>query len=216
MEKLQELHYSPDAVDPLRSFVFQACLMQPHEVTDSFITRGRFVPDELKHHWSLCGEITNAMFDRVKEAIPSELALRLSAFTTEHGAAYLVITHQLEELQHRFVLPLWDSGVLAGVRALHAEKLKFMLAQRGGEMAVVFSSGFKPHEVEPLLAVGTHEDPEQLLQLFAEMPAVVQTLRQFHAVPSSHWHGPVEEVAVSVVVPVKSAMLLAKYRSPHA
>lgn len=216
MEKLQELHYSPDAVDPLRSFVFQACLMQPHEVTKSFITRGRFVPDELKHHWSLCGEITHAMFDRVQEAVPSELALRLSAFTTEHGGAYLVITHQLKALQHRFVLPIWDSGVLAGVKALHAEKLKFMLAQRGGEMAVVFSSGFKPHEVEPLLAVGTHEDPEQLLQLFAEMPAVVQTLRQFHAVPSSHWHGPVEEVAVSVVLPVKSAMLLAKYRSPHA
>lgn len=216
MEKLQELHYSPRAVDPLRSHIFQGCLMEPHEVTDSFITRGRFVPDELKHHWSLCGEITHAMFDRVQQAVPSELALRLSAFTTAHGGAYLVITHQLDALQHRFVLPIWDSGVLAGVKALHAEKLKFMLAQRGGEMAVVFSSGFKPHEVEPLLAVSTHEDPEQLLQLFAEMPAVVQTLRQFHAVPSSHWHGPVEEVAVSVVVPVKSAMHLAKYRSPHA
>jgi hypothetical protein len=210
METLQTLQYSPGSVDLLRSFLFQARLMAPHEVTESFALRGLLMPPELKSHWSLCGEITEAMFDEVKDAVPSEMALRLSAFTTTLGGAYLVLTHQLKSRQHRFVLPLWDTGVLAGVSALSQGKLKFMLAQHEAEMAVVFSSGFKPHEVEPVLAYGAPDDPDQLLKLFAEMPAVVQTLRQLQAVPSCHWQGPIKEVAVSVVAPVDAAMRIVK------
>jgi hypothetical protein len=210
METLQTLQYSPGSVDPLRSFVHQGRLMAPHEVTESFIRRGQFVPPELKSHWSLCGEMTDAMFDEVEASAPSKLALRMSSFTTTHGGFYLVLTHQISLRQHRFVLPLWDTSVLAGVRAMAEGKLKFMLAHQTGEMAVVFSSGFKPHEVEPVLAYEIPDDTEQLLALFAEMPAVVETLRQLQAVPTCGCPGPIQEAALSVVVPFQAALSLVR------
>jgi hypothetical protein len=215
MEKLQTLQYTPGSVDPLRSFVQEARLVAPHEVTEMLIRRGQFVPPELRGYWCLCGDMTDAMFDEVKASEPSKLALRLSSFTTTHGGCYLVLTHQISSRQHRFVLPLWDSGVLAGVKAMASGTLKFMLAQQTGERAVVFSSEFKRHEVEPVLAYETPDDTEQLLALFAEMPMVVETLRQLQAVPTCGRPGPIQEAALSVVIPVQAALSLVRGTRSH-
>lgn len=205
MKTLKALHYSPDAIDPAQSTLSRGRLMAPHEVTESFALRGHEVPPELKGYWSLCGELTEAMFDEV-QATSSQFALRLSAFTTMLGGTYVVLTHQMMSRQHRFVLPLWDRGVLAGVRAMHAGKLKVMLARGEEETALVFSSGFNPHEIEPLLAFEVTKSPDELLRLIAEMPTVVQTLMQLEAIPSCHWHGPITEVGVSMVAPVQAAL----------
>lgn len=206
MEKLHTLHYSRDAVDPLRSFVFEGRLMTPQEVTESFICRGEFVPPKLKGNWFLCGDVTAGMFDAVKAKGVAKLALRLSVFTTPQGGVYLVLTHQIGASHHRFVLPVWDADVLAGVKALYSGRLQFMLARQETQEALVISSGFEQDEIEPLLAHRAPEDSDQLLTLLAEMPTVVQTMRQMEAVPGCNWLGPVAEVAVSVIAPVNAAL----------
>lgn len=210
MDSLETLTYTPGSIDPLRSLAFEGRLMAPHEVTEAFALRGELVPPELKGQWSLCGSATKAMFEGFRTLAPRQLRLRLSVFTTPSGGAYLVLTHQLGLRQHRFLLPLWDLRVREGVKALSAGKLTFMLAQEDGELAMVFSSSFKPAEVEPVLEYDLPHDPEKLLRLVHEMPLAVQMLRQLQAVPTCGPPGQIEEVALSVLMPVHAVLSIVR------
>lgn len=204
MKQLKPLEFSADAIDPARCHVTDARLMAPHEIKDSFSRRCEQLPGLLDGCWSLCGQMTEEMFDELCVTDPSRMAQRLSVFSSSLGAHYLVLTYQLYSRQQRFVLPLWDESVRQGIRELHAGRLKVMVARGEGDRALVFPSGFKPREVEPLLVLES-PSPENLLSLLAEMPAAVQTLRQLDAIPGYNGD-PLTEVNVAVVAPVRAAL----------
>ncbi len=200
MQAIQELRYSPELIDPARSFISEGRLMSPREVRDSFSSRGETVPAAFEGHWSLCGEMTVGMFDDAMASKDMWMAATASTFISTNRGLYAVFSHQLQSRQHRFLLPLWDLEVLQGVRAMHEGELQIMLARGTEEQAVVFPCDFKLPEIEPLLEVTATTSKERLWTLVSEMWSVVQTIRQLQAVPSTN-ESPVEEVAISVVPP---------------
>lgn len=85
-----------------------------------------------------------------------------------------------------------------------------MLAQENGELAMVFTSSFKQEHVKPVLEHELPDDPERLLRLVHEMPLAVQMLRQLQAVPTCGPPGQIEEVALSVLMPVHAVLSIVR------
>jgi hypothetical protein len=208
MKIIETLQHDPDLVDPTRSFLSEGRIMAPHEVTDAFSSRGDELPRELSGCWSLCGEMTESLFDDVMKHHPSKLVFRLSAFASNSGGTYAVFTHQMFARQHRFLLPLWDLDVLTGLRGATSGRLNFMLARGSAAEGIVYPSGFKRRDIEPLLEMvrpaGLDTDTIHLSQMWA----AVQTIQQLEAIPSSYSDRVVEEVMVSVVPPTHTLQRL--------
>lgn len=208
MKTIETLKLDPALLDPTRSFLSEGRIMAPHEVADAFSSRRDALPKELRGSWSLCGEATESMFDDTATHHPSKLVFRISAFTSDSGGVYAVLTHQMLARQHRFLLPLWDLDVLTGMKGATAGRLNFMLARGTAQEGMVFPSGFKRRDIEPLLDMvrpaGLDTDMEHLSQMWA----AVQMIQQLQAIPSSHDDRSVEEVMVSVVPPTHTLQRL--------
>lgn len=210
MEKLQTHHQTDTAREPMKAHVFAAILQSPQEVTESFARLGLPVPSELKGYWNLCGHLDAATFDEVAGMEPTNPASQVTVLSTHAGGTYLVLTHQILTRQHRFVLPIWDAGVKLGVKALHEQRVRFMLARESGDVALVLPTLVNVSEIDDLLNYQGPSDPEALFPLIGEMPMVVDAVKQLGAVPSCSWLGAVKEVTVSAVVPVHAALSVVK------
>lgn len=141
---------------------------------------------------------------------PRNPSSQVTVLSTHAGGTYLVLTHQILTRQHRFVLPVWDAGVMLGLKALHEQKVRFMLAREGGDVALVLPTLLNVNEFDDLLNYKGPSDPEALFPLIGEMPMVVDAVKQLGAVPSCSWLGAVKEVTVSAVVPVHAALSVVK------
>jgi len=179
-------------------------ITKPQQMTEVFIRQGLLVPPELKGLWVLWGELSADMFDKCFATDVARPLTHVSYCRTSNGGNYLVITHQAAARQHRFVLPLWDEGVLEGVRAMRDGRLRFMLVRSSGRDAVVLPVDFKQSVLDPALVKAAPSDPEVLETLFMEMPGMLQSMRQLDAIPGCVELGNVSEVAVSVVPPVQA------------
>ncbi|MDO8905956.1 hypothetical protein [Hydrogenophaga sp.] len=201
MQTIETLQHDPALIDPTKSFLSEARIMAPYEVADAFTSRGDELPPELKGRWSLCGEATESLFDVTRELHPSKLGIRLSAFTSNSGGVYAVLTLQMLLRQHRFLLPLWDLDVLSSMRGAIEGKLCFMLARGGSNEAIVFPSEFKRHDIEPLLDLVVPAGQDTDATHLSQMWAAVQMIQQMKAIPGFDKDREVEEVMVSVVPP---------------
>lgn len=201
MKELQTLQYKPNGYDPERSLSFSARLMSPEEVSHVFAGRGQKTPPELVDRWSLCGDTSAAMFDRVGVKSAERMMTRLSTFVSSRGGGYLVLTNQVLTRQHRFLLPLWEPRAHDAVKALHREELAFMLGRNGGGEGMVFFSNLTPNEVEPVLQQCATHDVMTSMSLFAEFPLVVESLRSLEAIPCLYGMGLISEVALSTLLP---------------
>lgn len=208
MKSIATLQHDLALIDPTRSFLSEGRIMAPREVADAFKSREEALPQELRGCWSICGEATESLFDDALKHHPSKLVFRLSAFTSNSGGNYAVITHQMFARQHRFLLPLWDLDVLTGLKEAAAGRLNFMLARGAAAEGIVFQSGFKRRDIEPLLEMVRPAGLDMNTIHLSQMWAAVQTIQQLEAIPSSHADRVVEEVMVSVVPPTHTLQRL--------
>ena len=205
MDKEEAGQKTSHATDIPNSSLAFGGILRPQQMTELFIRYGLLVPPELKGFWVLWGELTADMFDTCFANGATRPFTHVSYCRTSNGGNYLVITHQASSRQHRFVLPLWDAGVLEGVRAMRDGRLQFMLVKSSGRDAVTLPVNFEQSALDPALVREAPSDAKTLEALLMEMPVMLNSMRQLDAIPGCVELGNASEVAVSLVPPVQAA-----------
>lgn len=198
MKTLKTLDFDPSPPDACVRFAM-ARVMSPQEVGAA--TRGRQEAVALSERWMVCGEITRAFYASWLVHGERSLTMRMSAFTSTEGGRYAVLTHQLREHQHRFVLPMWSTQVQAFLSAVAKNpRHGFMFACESLEFAVVLRSEQAREsfvQLAQLCPMGeTVRDAWR-----AELPLVLSTVGRLTAIPSLDSEFAVTDLSVSVAVP---------------
>jgi hypothetical protein len=161
--------------------------------------RGRQIVGE---SWMLCGDVSSEMFARLARTDGAVIPTRLSAFNSNFGGAYGVVTHQMGDHQHRFVLCLYDPEVREFLASATKEKFGFMLRHYDEMEAVVITSPIKGVEFTPLLAMSVAASVgQQQKEVVMELPMVISAMTNPLQVPSIFRGQTVKEVSVSVLLP---------------
>lgn len=148
--------------------------------------------------WTLCGDISKAMFDAMPSA--DQVALRSNVVGTGN-ALYLILTQQVKCMQHRFVLPLHDSGVQEFLA--HAVKYPFWysLGEAGGEGAVVLNSSEHHKDLKHALALAPEWRPEDKLKAFSDLLDATNEIAKISFVPSCMPQHEVMSASTTLVSP---------------
>ncbi|MDR9383919.1 hypothetical protein RJD05_06005 [Ralstonia sp. 11b] len=177
-----------DFVNLHGALVGSARLMNPQEIQGVLAAR-RGGPN-LRPGWCLCGDVTKDMFELF--AGPGcTLRLRLSGFFGPSQGSYAVLTQQVRDLQHRFLLPLYEPDAVAFLKALRDQPLQVMLAREGGELAVVGHQYVEWRDVVPLVAMASPCQGGDIHEVMLETAEAVRYISGLDAIPSA-----IPEIAV--------------------
>lgn len=182
--------------------VSYALLTRPQEVTEYFTTLGHEVPEILRNSWVLWAELPEALFDYWMACGQEKPFTAVSYCRTSSGANYLVLTHHLASKQHRFLLPLWDEVVMAGVETMRSGCLKFLFQREDSRDAFVWNIDFDRNALVPAFTKAPPHDPQVLSTFLGQMAGVIESTMQLDAVPGHIETDVVDEVAVSLLPPI--------------
>lgn len=176
-------------------------LMSPEEVDEATEGYDPHVQSLIKGHWFLCGDCSQEMFDDI--ARQGEVAIRhaLGVFQRGDGTKFLVVTHQLGNAQHRFLVPGWDPRVPDFLQAVSQGFYSVSLARKGDTEALVLSGTPDAPlalKLRKLLNMSTPE-PQQLQTLLRGLPRLMETAAEPENFPELIEGVAVTDVSLSVV-----------------
>lgn len=179
-------------------------LMSPAQVREATHSHGPEVSEELGRSWALCGEVSDELFEALRCVSLDNLTLGVTLFDSPGGGEYAVMTQQLLDKQHRFLLPLWDPEAAAFWQSIQHAPFNVSLSTTTGDMAVVLPHVCYPLPGEVNRPLRTSQTTAQrALALLAELPMLMQALCESDAVQSL---GALREVNVSVVPPAQALL----------
>ncbi len=176
-------------------------LMSPEEVEEATEDYDYLTRQHVRGHWFLCGDCSQEMFDGI--ARQGEAALRYSLGVSQRGddAKFLVITHQLGNAQHRFLVPMWDPRVPNLLEAFSQGQTSISLARKGDTQAVVLSlTADAPFALELRKHLDMYmPDPQRLQALLRAMPEWMETAAEPEQFPNLIEGLDITDVSVSIV-----------------
>ncbi len=179
-----------------------ARLMTPSEVAKATRRQPSEVQQKTEGHWVLCGDVSSSMFKRLKTATSQQLPARITGFNSPAGFAYFVLTHQVENYQHRFLLALTDPTVRTFLESMtNAGKLMFMIGDNDGNDSLLLESPLLPNLFVPLLARAPEVNLETQRAALAELPCIQAVMGNPLQVPSLLNGYDVHHVSVSLLMP---------------
>ena len=182
--------------------VDRAILMNPSEVHEYTYSYTKEVRKLLRGSWTLGGVVCGERFAKLKADMHDGLFHRVSTVTSETGAAYVVISTQLEEWQHRFLLPLFVGKAVSLVAADSTKALSLNFSSTDGDDGFVFLREAVPASEYPvLLARNLGVQDQRIAQDIAEMSSVVREVFNPSFVPSMSQAHAVSAVEVSFLMP---------------
>ena len=197
------LSQSTSACAPPR--FFPARLMNPTEVQHATVDDLE-VQEKTKGKWFLCGDVSLAMFAVLTAQVRDEVLSRVDSFNSPTGARYAVVSHQVNGLVHRFLLPLYEPRVTEFLLGMRSGEVGFLLGRDGDEEALLIGSPLSRDRFAQLLSPAYLLRQEQLRDVLNEFPEVVRTIQQPEQVRSLRPDEPVIDVSVSVVMPAQALM----------
>jgi hypothetical protein len=176
-------------------------LMSPEEVEEATEGYDPQVQSRIRGHWFLCGDCSQEMFDDIVEQGDVALRHSLGVFQRGDGSKFLVVTHQLGNAQHRFLVPMWDPRVPDLLDAVSLGRYSISLARKGDTHALVLSAdanaplaaGLRKHLDMPM------PDPQQLQRLLQALPKLMETAAEPENFPELIEGVAVTDVSLSVV-----------------
>ena len=176
-------------------------LMSPKEVEEATEDYDHQTRQRVRGHWLLCGDCSQEMFDGI--ARQGEAALRYSLGVSQRGddTKFLVITHQLGNAQHRFLVPMWDPRVSNLLEAFSLGQTSISLARKGDTQAVVLSlTADAPFALELRKHLNmSMPEPQQLHALLRAMPEWMETAAEPEHFPNLMEGAAVTDVSLSIV-----------------
>ena len=127
--------------------------------------------------------------------------------TSDSGAVYAVITTQLGDWQHRFVLPTFGGKAVSLFAADSDKPLSLNFSSAGDDNGFLFFKAvFPPRDYPIVLASNQGMQVQQIAQYISEMSSVVRDLVKPSAVPGTSMADVVREVEVSFLMPWQSEL----------
>ena len=114
---------------------------------------------------------------------------------------FLVITHQLGNAQHRFLVPMWDPRVPNLLEAFSQGQTSISLARKGDTQAVVLSlTADAPYALELRKHLDMYmPDPQRLQALLRGLPQWMETAAEPEQFPNLIEGLAITDVSVSIV-----------------
>jgi hypothetical protein len=176
-----------------------------------------YSPDEVEFHfqdfseeeraavrgrWMLAGAVNDALFSSLAANEGIDIAAEVASMKTLSGAAYTVITCQIDVRQHRFVLPMYEPKVVDLLTAAAEKPLSIYLENKGPKKrGITYDCPLRPTRFQDARSRCQSVGVVQKVDYIVEFPAVVGIFLAPDAVPSLN-DGRVVEVDASYVLPL--------------
>lgn len=193
---------------PLPFLLNTARLMEPDEVLSSLGSRLSDV-DKVRGHWFLCGDITDRFYQLARDR-SDLITFRISAFYMPGHLSYCIITHQLEDAQHRFLMPLYEVKMAKCLRQAFETPLAFSLGHDSSNQAVIQMPSRLASLLTPLLSLHMPLTQERALLAVDQFPEVLAAACEFDQVPTLLAGCEVKEVSVSALFPEEAIVMVSK------
>lgn len=115
----------------------EGTILTPAQVNEILLGRNETENSRLKNRWMLCGDVSRTMHERLRHAELKDLLSAVSVIGDLSQGLYVVLTHQLEDMQHRFVMPVYEPMVAQFVKSLETDDYVVALGAEGGNEALV-------------------------------------------------------------------------------
>lgn len=193
---------------------FPARLISPMEAKTAFKHRPSEVGGWTNGKWYLYGDVRSELFAMLNAEFRNAIAVRLTTYCTPAGGNYAVISHQLFGCAHRFVLPLYESTVQVMLLELHRTgELVFLFGNEREKDAALVRSPLSRAAFAPLLAMTNPRPKQPLHRAIDELFLVISAMNQPKQVPSLRRGEKVEDVSVSIVLPIHAMAQLCSEKS---
>ena len=176
-------------------------LMSPEEVDEATEDHDHQTRQRVRGHWFLCGDCSQEMFDHIARQGDATLRHALGVIQRDDGTKFLVVTHQLGNAQHRFLVPMWDPRVPNLLEAFSQGQTSISLARKGDTQAVVLSlTADAPYALELRKHLDMlMPDPQQLQELLRALPQFMETAAEPEQLPNLIEGLAITDVSVSIV-----------------
>ena len=176
-------------------------LMSPEEVEEATEDYDYLTRQHVRGHWFLCGDCSQEMFDDIVRKGDATLRHALGVIQRDDGTKFLVVTHQLGNAQHRFLVPMWDPRVPDLLDAVSLGRYSISLARKGDTQALVLSAEANAplsKELRKHLDIPMPE-PQQLQALLRALPQLMETAAETEHFPNLEQGLVITDVSVSIV-----------------
>lgn len=177
--------------------------MSPADVASALTDRpadARMMGDR----WFVCGEMGPKMYEHLRMRMFTDRSVRVSAFRSPYGGSYCVLTHQVADIQHRFLMPLYESRVAACLADARRSPMGFSLAYGESSALILELPAPVVKMLSPVENLCTELGDAELFEVLAEFPLVVASLTAPSQIPSFQPPWEVNEVNLSVLLPTES------------
>lgn len=144
---------------------------------------------------------TDLFAELAVKAEPRSVPERVTAFKSPAGGCYAVLTQQLRDAQHRFLLPLYERRIAGFISAMSLESLAYSLGNDDGHNAIVWRSNLGARELRPLGALCGSLSPGKQFAVMREWSKVVEAMTMPDQIPSTTVGQLVRRVCVSILAP---------------
>ena len=197
-------------------------LMSPEEVEQATEGHAPLKRRRVRGHWLLCGNCSQQMFDAIARENEDSLRYTFGVFASTEGTQFMLVTHQLESTQHRFLVPLWDPRVPDLLDAVSLGRYSISLARKGDTHALVLSADANaPLAAELRKHLDMYmPDPQRLQALLRGLPQWMETAAEPEQFPNLMEGLAITDVSVSIVfdamLPSLGKLLVNKVRANGA
>lgn len=181
------------------ALVSMARLMSPEEVRTATANHPG-LPGPLSG-WCLCGDASAQLVDAIVRH-GGDVGIRLSGCVGSSGGHYAVVTHQLGESQHRFLLPLYEPPIELYLRSLESQPVRVMLGRQGEDDSVVLQNRLPWRNIVPLVEMCQERRCASVATTFDEMRTAMYAASRVDMIPSVDANVAVNDVSLSLVVPL--------------
>lgn len=185
-----------------KSRIHTAVIFSPAEVEFNFRNFTDEARARIRGRWMLAGAVNDELYKSLEDNEGADVAAELVILPAPSGAAYTVLTCQLGEMQHRFVLPMYEHRVVELLTTATKEPLSIYLESTGAvTKGIAYDCPLKPKRFEKTLSQFHAIDAGQKIDFIIEFPAVVTAFSSLDAVPSLNG-GCVRDVDASFFLPM--------------
>ena len=174
-------------------------LMSPEEVEQATEGHDPLKRRRVRGHWLLCGNCSQQMLDAIARENEDSLRYAFGVFASPEGTQFMLVTHQLESAQHRFLVPLWDPRVPDFLDALSQGRITIALARKGDTQALVWPAAADAPLAQRLRHHLHVPGQRQLQALRQTLPELIEQAAEPQQLPTLVEGQAVTDVSVSIV-----------------
>lgn len=176
-------------------------IMSPAQVADAIAGRDAEETSRLEGHWSLCGDMSEGMFEHVLSHPQEKVFHGLATLEGHGGGKYLVMASQIGPYQHRFIVPLYEPIGRELLIELCFTPLALMLGRASQEDAIVW---FPKVDYMQLRSFIKGIWPTTLDERASNSKNFLQSVRELcrlDGIPPMEGAMPVEHLSLTTVLP---------------